>query len=97
MRQANLALAMVSALLFADSAVAQEFSSQSPSQSAGSNAAASEENDPIVCRTEVVRSTSRIQRRGDRRCMRRSEWAQRDEANRDSRIQSRAARQDEAL
>ena len=62
--------------LLAGASVAQD-ASTARTQAAPESAAAApaaEEADPIVCRSQVVRTSSRLQRRGDRRCLRRSEW-----------------------
>ncbi|HUH09157.1 MAG TPA: hypothetical protein VLZ73_01280 [Brevundimonas sp.] len=60
--------------LLAGASVAQDTSTTRTQPAPESAVAATEEADPIVCRSEVVRTNSRLQRRGDRRCLRRSEW-----------------------
>ena len=75
MKLVKVALIGASIALFGGASVAQDTGpvrTQAAPQSP--EAAATEAADPIVCRTEGVRTTSRLKRRGDRRCLRRSEW-----------------------
>lgn len=90
------AFAILSALVFASPTVAQDAPSfvqaSAPAPATSGSAAAAEEADPVVCRTAVVRTNSRMQRRGDRRCLRRSEWARLTEANQDRVDRARQSR-----
>lgn len=106
MKATSLAVAASVALFFASSVSAQNAARPSapddvqtsgagapPAVAPPVEAAPVEDPDPVVCRRVVERTTSRLQRQSDRRCLRRSEWTRLQDGSQDSVSSSRETRQ----
>jgi hypothetical protein len=105
MKATSLAVAATVALFFASSVSAQNAArpnapddvqtsgAAQPAEAPPVEAAPVEDPDPVVCRRVVERTTSRLQRQSDRRCLRRSEWTRLQDGSQDSVSSARETRQ----
>lgn len=88
MKLSKVALIGAGIALIAGTSMAQDATSAAPApaQAAPESQSAADEADPVVCRRQTARTNSRLQRRGDRRCLRRSEWESLRKAAEDSAV-----------